>query len=194
MSYDVSYFCIPFRVNVALEHARESFVSQVADICGNDGFAPDDLLRHRVAFDMMNDGVDTWCAKYSAKSGYWLRRPDDLKAAVLMLGAYLGCDGGLDYVAPSKLAGFYFTHKASDALERPRKYFDRVADRLSIFDYEREKALNSSMGKTALRQIAHAYGETEGIDGVASICPAIRHEAAGLILDSLEKSFNPSIF
>lgn len=194
MAYETSYFCTSFRVAAALEHARESLVNDVASICGADNFTPDDLLRHRVAFDMVNQGVDAWLEKRGAKGGYWLRRPDDLKAAVLLLGQYLTGAANFSHVEPETLAQWYFTHRDKEALERPRKYFDRLRDRIEIFDYDRERAVSASMTKTALRQIAYAYGEAEGFDGVASICPAIRHEAAGLILDSIEKSFSPSIF
>jgi hypothetical protein len=134
-----------------------------------------------------------WIMKANGmKPGFWTHDAATAREAALYLGRYLA--GIVDLPRPdaATLARWYFENR--EAVPIAARFFGRQTERMSVFDYDRAIAQTCGACKEALRAIAAAYGEQEGFDGVASICPAIRHEAAGLILDSLEKSFDPALF
>jgi hypothetical protein len=161
-------------------------------LAGADDFTPESLLRHAPAFDLVREAVKAWCARNHMKAGFWTHDDATAREAVLYLGRYLSGVADLPKPDASALAQWFAENRES--IPKAAAFFDRQTSRMSVFDYDRAIAQTCGAAKESMRQIAHAYGEAEGIDGVAAICPAIRHEAAGLILDSLEKSFNPSIF
>jgi len=186
------YFDAPALVIAMLEHGGDAALSPIAKLAGRAGFAPESLLGHKPAFDLVRDSVRAWCAANHMKPGFWTHDAAIAREAVLFLGQYLA--GLVDLPKPdaATLAQWFLDNR--EAAPEASRFFERQTERMSVFDYSRPIAQSCGQAKTAMRQIAYAYGEAESIDGVASICPAIRHEAAGLILDSLEKSFSPSIF
>ena len=194
MSKAKLYFDGPALAWAMLEHAGERALAPIADMAGEPDFDPATLLGYAPIFGTVRDSVRAWCAANHMKPGFWTHDATVARKAVLFLGQYLAGIVDVPTATPMKLARYYSDNKDSEALVEARRFFDRQLDRMSVYDYERPVAQTCNASKSAMRAVAHAYGEAEGFDGVASICPAIRHEAAGLILDSLEKSFNPSIF
>ena len=190
MTKSKPYFDLPALTALLLDHGGRN-LEHLADMVDDD-FAPEKVLSNPVAFTLLQETVSAWCYRNHMKPGPWLYDYQDGRAALVAVGRYLQDGITPEAVPASRLAGAYLASPSTypDAA----KYFASVYRRIESFSYDREIALKAGGTKTALRQIAHAYGEAEGFDGVASICPAIRHEAAGLVLDSLKKSFNPSIF
>lgn len=188
------YFDGPALAWAMLEHAGERALAPIAGMAGEPGFDPASLLSFAPIFGTVRDSVRAWCAANHMKPGFWTHDATVAREAVLFLGQYLAGIVDVPIATPGKLARYYADHKEDEALSEARRFFDRQLDRMSVFDYGRPIAQTCSASKSAMRAVAAAYGEAGGFDGVQAICPAIRHEAAGLILDSLEKSFNPSIF
>lgn len=180
------YFDAPTLALAMLAHGDESAIASLSTMAAHDGFSPDDMLGHAPAFTLLRDAVRAWCAANNMKPGPWTHDAPLAREAVLWLGQYLaGIVDDPPYNA-AKLATWWQSNRDREDMKEARRFFDRQAERMTIFDYDRAVAQSCKLCRVALRQVAYAM--TDG--DLASICPAIRHEAAGLILDRLEHENN----